>query len=133
MQWSNEPHGGFTSATPWLPAGDFSARNVEAQRRDPNSVWRFHKALITLRRDHPALQTGAYLEVATATDVWAFERRHDQDRVLVLLNCTRSSIAAGLQRSGAARVLSGSHRAAGQEVILENLELSPLEVLLLTA
>lgn len=47
-----------------------------------------YRAMIALRRDHPALQVGSFRSVATldAQDVWIFAREHGDQRVLVLLN-----------------------------------------------
>ena len=50
MQWDAGPQGGFTTATPWLPAVDPARRNVGDQRADPGSLWSLHRDLIGLRR-----------------------------------------------------------------------------------
>jgi alpha-glucosidase len=50
MQWDGSPSGGFTSGTPWLPPIDPEARNVEAQRADPDSLLNLYRRLIDERR-----------------------------------------------------------------------------------
>jgi alpha-glucosidase len=51
MQWDGSPHGGFSTAEPWLPAVDPAERNVEAQRDDPDSALALMRELIALRRE----------------------------------------------------------------------------------
>lgn len=57
MQWSDEPHGGFTLADePFLPAvseGEYSYHhvNVESQRRDRNSLLNWMTHMIRLRKE----------------------------------------------------------------------------------
>lgn len=64
MQWSDEPHGGFTRAKkPLLPAidkGIFSYRevNVNAQRRDPGSFMNWLVRLIRVRKECTELAWG---------------------------------------------------------------------------
>src|SRR5437879_13805352 len=62
MPWSSGPGAGFTTgkAEPWLPIGDATACNVEAQRTDPNSVLHLCRDLISLRKATPDLVKGAY-------------------------------------------------------------------------
>ncbi|HEV7750007.1 MAG TPA: alpha-amylase family protein [Baekduia sp.] len=64
MQWSPDPHGGFTKAQePVRPVtdGDFSPQqvNVHDQRRDPGSLLRFMQHLILSRRERPEFGWGA--------------------------------------------------------------------------
>jgi len=65
MQWSSEPHGGFTTpeAEPVrpLPTGAFAPKrvNVDDQRRDPASLWSFMQRLILARRRRPEIGWGA--------------------------------------------------------------------------
>src|SRR5262249_39512104 len=65
---------GFTApgVAPWLPIGD-TARNVAAQRDDPDSILTLTRDLIALRK-HRGLLTGAYEPVEAPPDVWAFRR-----------------------------------------------------------
>ena len=76
MQWRDAPGAGFTDAgvTPWLPIGDAAARNVDAQRADPDSVLALTRDLIALRRATPDLHSGAYESLAGPETVWTFRR-----------------------------------------------------------
>lgn len=86
MQWDGTPNAGFTSGTPWLPlAADHPMRNVARQRDDPGSILRLHQRLLALRRDLPALLTGAYATHHVDDGVLAFTRGSGPDRLLVAL------------------------------------------------
>jgi len=52
MPWNGEKNAGFTtpSARPWLPFGDYSRINVQAEDADPSSVLSFWRKLGQLRR-----------------------------------------------------------------------------------
>ncbi|SFC62645.1 oligo-1,6-glucosidase [Halobiforma haloterrestris] len=54
MQWSDEPHAGFTGeegdGEPWLPVNDdYESVNVAAARADGDSIWHYYRELIDLR------------------------------------------------------------------------------------
>jgi maltose alpha-D-glucosyltransferase/alpha-amylase len=67
MQWSDEPHGGFTTARPseQTPraihngAYGYEHVNVAAQRRDPDSLLNFLTRLIRIRKECPEFGWGA--------------------------------------------------------------------------
>jgi alpha-glucosidase len=100
MQWNDTPQAGFSSAKPWLPVHpNFKQRNVAAQQEDPNSLWNITRRLIALRRAFPALRQGTFRVFFRAdTGVLAFERRLDDERILVYLNFTRSTRPVGFVR-----------------------------------
>jgi glycosidase len=51
MQWNAQANGGFTTGTPWIKVNDNHAwLNVEAQRKDPDSILHFYKRLFQVRR-----------------------------------------------------------------------------------
>jgi alpha-glucosidase len=49
MQWDRSANGGFTSATPWLPAVDPLECNVADQRDDPGSLLSLYRKLLGAR------------------------------------------------------------------------------------
>src|SRR5690606_1084376 len=71
MQWSDEPHGGFTrSDKPVLPViskGPFSYEhvNVAAQRRDPKSLLNWTERLIRMRKEAPEIGWGDCIALDT--------------------------------------------------------------------
>jgi alpha-glucosidase len=74
MQWDASRSGGFTApgVTPWLPLGDAAACNVADQRRDPDSVLRFCRSLLALRRAELGGGIAPYEIVPTAEGHWAY-------------------------------------------------------------
>ncbi|HET7011888.1 MAG TPA: alpha-glucosidase [Anaerolineales bacterium] len=88
LPWNASPHAGFTSGRPWLPLHPgFTSRNVEAQRRDPDSVFSFYRKLIALRAATPALRRGSFVNLTPRPrGGWAYLREHEGERALVALN-----------------------------------------------
>jgi alpha-glucosidase len=75
MQWDASPDAGFTSAQvrPWLPVGDAAARNVAAQRDDPDSTLAFCRKLITLRHAEFGSAIAAYWPLPSPPGCWAYQ------------------------------------------------------------
>ena len=61
LPWvAQDEQGGFTSGTPWLPLSPANlARAVDRQEGDPASLLHHTRALLALRRAHPALRLGS--------------------------------------------------------------------------
>jgi alpha-glucosidase len=97
MQWSTEPHAGFSQVEPWLPlASDDPAFTVERQRGEADSALNFVRALILLRRRTPALSIGTYRSLPAPPDVFSFERGHGDGTVHVHLNFGDAEHAIGV-------------------------------------
>lgn len=61
MQWSDAPHAGFTTGTPWINANpNYVKINAAAQQDDPDSVRNFYKKLIALRKNSEYKETIVY-------------------------------------------------------------------------
>ena len=53
VQWSGEPHAGFTTGKPWMRVNDnYKEINVAAQIDNKNSILTFWKRMLKLRREH---------------------------------------------------------------------------------
>jgi maltose alpha-D-glucosyltransferase/alpha-amylase len=71
MQWSTEPHGGFTKADkPVLPvigSGPYGFNHVNAaeHRRDPNSLLNWTERIIRMRKEVPEIGWGDFTVIAT--------------------------------------------------------------------
>ncbi len=95
MQWSIDRNAGFSRAEfaeLYLPpimdqVYSYQALNVEAQRRDPNSLLHWVRSLIHVRKEHPVFGAGAFeaLHPSNAR-VLAFLRSTPGDVVLVVAN-----------------------------------------------
>ncbi|MDB4942631.1 MAG: alpha-amylase [Labilithrix sp.] len=89
MAWTPSPGAGFTTGEPWLPLhADAATRNVASCAADPASMLTLHRALLALRRARPALAVGSFamIDGHGAADVLAYERRHEGERLRVVLN-----------------------------------------------
>ncbi|WP_338664430.1 alpha-amylase family protein [Pararoseomonas sp. SCSIO 73927] len=93
MQWSTEPHGGFTKhdspPNPVISGGPygFEHLNVAAQRRDPASLLNWTERVIRMRKEIPEIGSGDYEVVQTdAKDVLALRYDWRGNSVLFLHN-----------------------------------------------
>jgi alpha-glucosidase len=90
MQWTDGPNAGFTrpGVKPWLPIPpSVKEYNVEAESKDPNSIYNAYKRLLSLRKTNPALRDGTQTTINNNDpDVFAFLRRDGDATVLVALN-----------------------------------------------
>jgi maltose alpha-D-glucosyltransferase / alpha-amylase len=99
MQWNSDRNAGFSSANPqrlFLPViidteYHSQAVNVEAQQENPNSLLWWMKRLIALRQRYKAFGRGS-LEVLRPDNrkVFAFIRRYEDERILVVVNLSRN-------------------------------------------
>ena len=91
FQWDATPNAGFTSGVPWLPVNpNYREINLEAQRKDPDSVWNFYRALTALRRE-PEYQESVVYGVTEPylpelENVMAYFRRGEARTLLVIGN-----------------------------------------------
>ena len=69
MQWSTEPHAGFTKsdqpALPVIASGPFGYEhvNVAKQRRDPNSMLNWTERIIRMRKEVPEIGWGDFVVI----------------------------------------------------------------------
>lgn len=136
MQWSSEQNAGFSRSKPWLKVHpDYPNRNVAGQQTDPNSMLNFTRKLIALRRAHAALRGDDFrLLPQGVKSVIAFERKQDDEKILVYLNFSGSSRTVSMETTGAsqaAQILLTS--CIRQELILTGsaINLHAYEVLIL--
>ncbi|WP_331764977.1 alpha-amylase family glycosyl hydrolase (plasmid) [Streptomyces sp. NBC_01384] len=92
MPWTFGPAGGFTSpdVRPWLPLNTPPGGDVATQEGDSGSLLSLTKALLTLRRNHSALGSGAIEFSDSPPQVLAYKRYGDTDSesLLTTLNFT---------------------------------------------
>jgi len=129
MQWSTEPHAGFTkSDKPILPAiddGPYGYQHVNAaeQRRDPNSLLNWTERIIRMRKEVPEIGWGDF-EVLSTGDPAILAIRYDwrNNSVLFVHNLDaiprEVAFSTGL-RGNEARVLvnllTDDHSRAGED------------------
>jgi alpha-glucosidase len=88
MQWSSAANAGFTQGKPWLPVPESAkTHNVEAESKDPNSVFSFYKQVIHLRKTEPALLEGSFVSLNESDpNVISYLRKSKEGAILVVLN-----------------------------------------------
>jgi maltose alpha-D-glucosyltransferase/alpha-amylase len=98
MQWNADRNAGFSSANPqrlYLPVNvdpqcHYESVNVAAQLDNPDSLLRWLRRLIALRKRHPVFGRGRMDFVLSDNPrVLAFVRHDGQERVLVVANLSR--------------------------------------------
>ena len=127
MQWSAEPHAGFTTGTPWLPiAEDYRTCNVEAQ--DPRSVLTLHRCLIALRRAEPALAIGEYAPLEASGELVAYVRKHEARRFAIVLNLSARAETFELESPALrGKIMLSTHLDQEEEMIAGLVRLRPNE------
>ncbi len=105
MQWSSDPHGGFTtgkrSVLPVIsdPIYGYQRVNVEAQRRDPHSMLNWMERKIRMRRECPEIGWGDWKILKTDQPGVLVMRYEWDDHTLVTLhNFVRKPCAVVLDR-----------------------------------
>ena len=88
MPWSADAAQlGFSRATPWLPIGtEHGVLAVDRQMADPMSLLHYTRAMLALRRAHPALHHGTLRIVEAGDAILAFEREAGGTRLLCVFN-----------------------------------------------
>ena len=93
MQWDATPHAGFTSGIPWMPVNpNYTWLNAKSQVDDAYSVFAYYRTLIRLRHEMPIFAEGDFVPLLQDDDaLWAYMRRTDKQRMLVMANCGREA------------------------------------------
>jgi oligo-1,6-glucosidase len=120
MQWSAEPHAGFTSARPWLRVNpNFTWLNAERQRNDPHSVYSYYQALIRLRHDHAVVVDGDFTLIHPEhPELYAFARQTGTHRLAVYVNLSGAAVEVDVEPEDALAglLLTNREGAASTEV-----------------
>jgi alpha-glucosidase len=98
MQWSAEPNGGFTGSNPtWMRINEnYPWLNVEAQKKDAQSIWNFWKARIAMRKDFKDLFTFGTFALYDFDNERTFtytKMAEDGQMALVILNFSNDEMA----------------------------------------
>ncbi len=88
MQWNNGKNYGFSSSdTPYIACDSSDdAPTVDAQEKDENSLLNHMKAMITLRKSHPALCEDGEFKVISASYPAIYERSLGDEVIRVIIN-----------------------------------------------
>jgi len=129
MQWSTEPHGGFTKAdkpvVPVISEGPYGYPHVNAaeQRREPNSLLNWTERIVRMRKEVPEVGWGDF-EVLPVRDPAILVMRYDwrNNSVLFVHNLSDTprevDFSTGLEGPEGRRLvnlLSENHSRAGED------------------
>ncbi len=125
MQWDASENAGFSTVEPWLPlVPGWETVNVEHELADPSSMLTLHKRLIALRRAHPALAVGDVRVLAAEGDLLAYERSHDGERFVVLLNLGHELIEAQVDEASGGQVVLSAKGGRDGEILGKRITLA---------
>lgn len=108
MQWSSDRNGGFSPADPerlYLPAIQndqygYQTVNVQNQMKQENSLLKWTRAHIQVRKQYHAFGRGSYRELSTDNEaILAFLREYDGETILCINNLSAIPQAAELDLS----------------------------------
>ena len=102
IHWDDSAHGGFTSGTPWIQVNpNYVEVNAAAQEQDPDSELNYFRTLNQVRKNNLTLVYGAYaLLLPEHTQVYAYTRTLDEDKILVLLNFSSDTVTLNIAELG---------------------------------
>ncbi len=88
MAWNDGLYGGFSDTKPWItPASRYKEINLEGDMASEKSIFKFFKALLTLRRESEALRQGKFIPVYNEADNYlAYVRELNGERIAVVCN-----------------------------------------------
>lgn len=93
MQWSSDRNAGFTTGIPWIGVNEnYQEINVAKQQQDESSILHFYKKMIQLKKKNLVFTYGKYdLILNDHTQIYAYTRTMENDKVLILSNLSDSS------------------------------------------
>lgn len=94
MQWDGSPLAGFTEGEPWIgiPENHIDI-NAASEMADPDSVWSYHRRLIALRKEHPAVAAGRIeFLFRDCPGLLAYRRQSAEEEILVFNNLTGENL-----------------------------------------
>jgi len=101
VPWDRSSTAGFGSDAPWLPVGrDNRNRAVADQVDKGDSILAATCSAIALRRAHPAIRLGSVENCRAEGAFLSFERVHDDQRVLCLINLGTETVSLDPIRGG---------------------------------
>ena len=128
MPWDDtQPNFGFTDSLPWLPlAPEHRNLAVSLQESDPQSTLLCARRLLAVRKQSGALRLGDIEFLDVPTPVLAFQRIHQDERVLCVFNMSggESSFRSELLANAAPLAIGFG----GSRIVEDILSLGPYSV-----
>lgn len=94
MQWDASDNAGFSKVRPWISVNqNYRTINVEAQKKDHDSILNFYKSLIHLRKTNPVVVYGVFEEIyEKSEEIFCFTRTLEDIKLLVIANMTEKNV-----------------------------------------
>ena len=94
MQWDSSPNAGFSKKKPWFYVNpNYKKVNVEAQKKDPDSILNFYRKALHLRKSSKTLIYGSYLEYFPKDpEIFMYERSLDDESYLIICSFSRFKV-----------------------------------------
>lgn len=88
MQWTSGKNAGFSAGEPWFTVNpNYDWINVEAQRKDKNSIYQYYRSLFQLRKQQGVITHGSFaLHQPEHHLVFAYLRQHAGQTLWVACN-----------------------------------------------
>jgi alpha-glucosidase len=135
MQWDDSANAGFSrpGVKTWLPvAPDYSKTNVQAERSSSDSLLKWYRALIQLKRRHPALTHGENTMLDTRNEKVLSWERHARGAptVVISVNFTadRQFLSLDIPESKSRLITLLKSPGERDPISLHSLELAPFGV-----
>ena len=76
MQWDESEYEGFSKAKPWLGVnGNYKKINYASQKKDPDSILNFYKAMAAVRKNSDCLIYGEFIPIYADNRLIIYQRR----------------------------------------------------------
>ncbi len=110
MQWSEGHEAGFTEGNAWMPVNPTKDRiNAATQESQADSILNYFRAMVSLRKAHPALTYGSYQPIETDNDkIFTYIRESEKEKYQIVLNFSDESSNYPFEMKG--EKLMGSYR-----------------------
>jgi alpha-glucosidase len=110
FQWDATPNAGFSLAKPWLPVDpSYGSCNAENLRDDAASILNLYRTLLSIRRKHVALHSGACRLIGVQGTALLYERIAGLERIVVYLNFGNADQPISPQKGKKSSVLASTH------------------------
>ena len=98
MQWSNDEHAGFSTVKPWLKVNaNYEWLNVEANKKDDDSILNYYKKLLAIRKKESLVIDGNYIDLFPKhKDIYAYMRTGTKEKLLVVANYSAKNVKVDL-------------------------------------
>ncbi|MCR5486407.1 MAG: alpha-glucosidase [Lachnospiraceae bacterium] len=136
FQWNGGKEAGFTEGSPWLRVNpNYKTLNLEAERKDPDSVFHYYKKLAALRKDPEYEDTFVYGRLTPCLEdrhnVMAYCRETEKQRILVMANFQKEPQKLPLP-GGVKKILCNNLKEEpqwGKDILLEGYQALVMELM----